>query len=144
MQNALTDTGDEEADEYQKAYAKFSQQSSSLDVSLGHSALSIPWQFLELQGRTKSTTTADDYDRALGEISEWYDNGQYIRQQVCPHYNKSTKSCNVYIFDALSGVVSPKPACKRSKGTLQWLSCSRALAALERAKEKDYWLGFNS
>ena len=137
IENGLNDTGDDNMNAYQAAYAAFSQKSNGLQVSIGSSHLSSDWHFLELSGRTKSTTDLSEFDRALGNISEWYDNGQYIYQPVCPHYDSSSKSCNVYIFDTLSGITSPKTSCKRSKGTLQWRSCSRAITALDRAKDID-------
>ena len=119
-------------DAYQAAYSAFSQNSKGLKVSIGSSVLSSEWHFLELQGRMRSKVTSSDIETAIGNISEWYDNGQYVRQSVCPHYNIYTKSCNVYMLDN-----SSSQGCNRSKGTRQWLWCTRALAALALAKEQD-------
>ena len=131
--HALSSTGDNDLDDYQKAYAKFSQQSSGLEVSIGNSMLSSAWQFIELQGRTKShVSTSETEAAALGNVSDWYDNGQYIRQSVCPHYNSSNKTCNVYLLDNPSS-----SACSHYKGVVNWRSCSRAKAALNIARQQD-------
>ena len=132
LNNGLSDTGDNDLNAYEAAYAAFAQNSKGLNVSLGSSVISGSWQFLELQGRMKSKVTSDDIQAALGNIDEWYDNGQYIRQSVCPHYNSYTKACNVYLLDNPSNT-----ACNRSKGTRFWLCCPRALAALEQARQQD-------
>ena len=130
--HAITSTGDNDLDEYQKAYAKFSQQSSGLNVSIGSSAISTAWQFIELQGRTKSKVSKSEIQSAaLVNVDYWYDNGQYVRQSVCPHYNSSTKTCNIYLL-----VNSSSSACSHFKG-YNWLQCSRALAALELARKQD-------
>ncbi len=134
LQNGLSDTGDNDLNAYEAAYAAFSQNSKGLSVSLGSSSISSAWQFLELQGRTKSKVTGSDIQTALGNISEWYDNGRYVRQSVCPHYNSYTKACNVYLLD---DDTSPSTACHRSKGTLFWYWCPRALDALELARQMD-------
>ena len=131
--NALSSTGDSDLDDYQKAYAKFSQNSQGLQVSLGSSVLNSAWQFIELQGRMKSTVTdSDKTSAALGNVSDWYDNGAYVRTSVCPHYNSSSKTCNVYLLDNPSNT-----ACSHYKGMVQWMYCSRALAALELARLED-------
>lgn len=132
VQNGLSDTGDSTLNAYEAAYAAFSQNAKGLSVSFGSSSISSQWQFLELQGRRKVMSTDTEIQEALGDISDWYDNGQYIRQTVCPHYNSYTKSCNVY---ALNNPSSTK--CNRSKGTIQWVWCERALKALELARKQD-------
>lgn len=135
--HALSSTGDTDLDEYQKAYAKFSQQSSGLDVSIGHSVIPTAWQFIELQGRTKSKVSSSDIETtALSNVSNWYNNGQYVIQSVCPHYDSSNKACNVYLLDAHSDS-SPSSACSHYKGTSNWRLCSRALVALSLAREQD-------
>ena len=132
VDNALTDTGNSDMNAYQAAYAAFSQNSKGLQVSTGSSISRASWQFVELPGRTKSSVTQSDIDKALGNVSDWYDNGQYVRQSVCPHYNSSTKSCNVYMLDNPSS-----QSCNHYNGTRLWLTCTRALAALARAREND-------
>ena len=130
--HALSDSGDEKLDAYQKAYASFSQSSHGLEVSIGTSVLSSAWHFLELQGRVKSSLSQQDIDQALGNISDWYSNGAYIYTRVCPHYNSEAKSCNVFMFED-----SSKTGCSRYRGTLHWRTCPRALKALERARSQD-------
>lgn len=125
--NALNDTGDETLNEYEKAYTKFSQQSRGLEVSIGSSQIPSAWQYLELQGQTKST---EDFE--LGDTSAWYNNGEYVYSPECPHYNKQTKQCNVYV---LAGKNSP--SCPWLRGTIQWRGCERAIAALNQVKAKD-------
>ena len=133
MENSLTSTGDNNMDAYQATYAAFSQNSKGLQVSIGSSVLTSAWQFIELQGRMKSHVTDSDIQTAaLGNVSDWYDNGRYVRQSVCPHYNASSKSCNVYLLDN-----PDTSACNRFRGTLQWASCSRAVAALNLARAED-------
>ena len=131
--HALSSTGDNDLDDYQKAYAKFSQQSSGLDVSIGNSVIPTAWQFIELQGRTKSHVSSSEIEAAaLGNVSDWYDNGQYVRQYVCPHYNSGNKACNVYLLDNPSST-----ACSHYKGVVNWRLCSRAVAALKLARQQD-------
>ncbi len=134
VEHALSDTGDDSMNDYEAAYAALSQHSSNLSVSLGSSAFPTAWHFIELRGRTRSTVEISELDRALGDIYDWYENGLYIRNSVCPHYNNNTKSCNVYLFDALHNIDNPKTSCSRHNGKLQWLSCTRALDALDRAR----------
>ena len=133
--NALSDTGDEDLNEYEKAYAKFSQQSHGLEVSVGSSQISSSWQFLELQGRTRSYENIEDKTN-LGDISAWYDNGEYINSQVCPHYN--SKQCSVYM---LAGDNTKNCTELNSYGLFpmrfNFRSCPRAIAALNLAREQD-------
>ena len=130
--NALNDTGDDDLNDYQKAYATFSQSAQGLDVDVGSSVLSSAWNFLELQGRTKVNDPDAAGDISIGDVSQWYDNGAYVRQAVCPHYNSSAKTCNVY---SLAG--SSTDACIHYRGTGNWYACSRAVAALNIAKQQD-------
>ena len=87
---------------------------------------------MELQGRTKSVSGEADVTSSLGNISDWYDNGAYVKSSVCPHYNSSEKSCNVYLLDNPSNT-----GCSRNYGALQWTGCKRAIAALALARQQD-------
>ena len=128
-EHALSSTGDEHLDELQEAYARFSQQSNGLQINVGQSNFSAnQWHFLELQGRTKSTTQKSD---VLSNSSEWYDNGQYLYSKVCPHYNNSV--CTVFSLDGSYA----SSRCNRIKGTRFWQSCPRAIVALELARQND-------
>lgn len=128
-EHALSSTGDEHLDEIQVAYTNFSQQSNGLSVSIAQSSFSHDfWKFIELQGRTKSTTQKSD---VLNNSSEWYDNGQYIYSNVCPHYNNN--SCSVFALDENNS----STGCNRRKGSLFWSHCPRAIAALELARQND-------
>ena len=73
-----------------------------------------------------------DINSALGNVEDWYDNGAYIKQPVCPHYNSADKSCNVFMLDNPSSA-----GCSRQRGTLNWRNCRRALAALDLVKQQD-------
>ena len=70
--HALSDTGDDNINEYQKAYAKFSQHSQGLNVTAGSNSINSSWQFVELQGRMKNTRSDDEDGQVLGNISDWY------------------------------------------------------------------------
>lgn len=135
--NALYDTGDEELNEYQKAYAKFSQDSQGLEVSLGSSGITSAWHFIELQGRMKSTTNDDDESgNALRNVDIWYDNGAYVPSKICPHYNETTKKCNI------AEIIPANPVnydCSYSfrNFVFGWQGCARASCALELAKQKE-------
>ncbi|MBR0186902.1 MAG: hypothetical protein IJQ24_12820 [Synergistaceae bacterium] len=129
--HALNDTGDSDLNDYQKAYAMFSQSAQGLDVSVGSSVFSPAWHFLELQGRVKSTDS-EAASTALGNVSDWYDNGAYVKQAVCPHYNSSAKTCGVF---SLAG--SSTQACTHYRGTGNWYSCVRAAEALRLARLQD-------
>ncbi len=133
--HALTTTGDEDIDEFQQAYAKFSQQSHGLDISFGSSSISQAWQFIELQGRTKNYYADDAEGIVLANIDDWYDNGEYVKSNVCPHYNQTDKTCNIYMLPPTSNT-TPK-ACIYFKGRMGWTHCQRAIAALELAREQD-------
>ena len=129
--HALSETGDDDADDYQKAYAKFSQEAQGLQVAFGSSSINTAWQFLELRGHTKTTASRK---AALGEISSWYDAGSYVRSTICPHYNQASKSCNIYMFAGDTNNF----ACTKSGGPQgYWQWCNRALAALEYARGLD-------
>ena len=132
--HALSDTGDENINDYQKAYAKFSQNSQGLDISLGSNSISGAWQFIELQGRTKNTRViSSDEGKNIGSISDWYNNGEFILTPVCPFYNDSTSSCNIHnlSYDSSEGCLL------KNKGTSGWIYCARALAALDLARQQD-------
>ena len=129
----INDTGDEDINEYEKAYAKFSQNSQGLNISQGSSSVNSSWQFVELQGRMKNTSSDNEQGQALGNISDWYNNGEFINSAVCPFYNDSSKSCNIYKL----AFESSGEKCLRNKGTSGWIVCNRALAALELARQQD-------
>ncbi|MBQ3454995.1 MAG: hypothetical protein IJG36_01040 [Synergistaceae bacterium] len=129
--HALDDTGDDDINELQKAYAKFTQQSHGLDVSIGQSVISSPWNFIELQGRMMNTTADDEEGVALGNVSEWYNNGNFLPHEVCPFYNKSAQECNVFLL----GNLDEEKECRRVQGTYFWKACARAMAALRLARE---------
>ena len=129
-EHAMNSTGDDNLDAIQEAYAKFSQQSNGLEVHVGQSVFSSnQWQFLELQGRTKSYTQQSS---VLDNVDEWYDNGQYLLFERCPHYKNGY--CSVFTLDADN---PPNSACIRRKGTQFWNSCPRAIAALNLARQND-------
>ncbi len=129
------DAEDREAYEYEQAYAKFSQTSQGLKIALGSSVLSSAWQYLEVKGRIKTTVSKQDKENtALANVDYWYDNGQYIKQTTCPHYNSDTKSCDIAALDENN---PSRTGCMYSKGTGYWRFCDRALEALELARKLD-------
>ena len=131
--HALSDTGDNDLNEYQKAYAKFSQDSQGLDVSVGSSVLSSAWHFIELQGRMKNYTGDDENGTVLGNIDDWYSNGAYLPASVCPHYNSSAARCNVFaLAESSRGVY-----CFNNKGRHFWIYCPRATQALLLARQQE-------
>ena len=131
--HALSDTGDEDLNDYQKSYAKFSQEAQGLGVSLGTSIIPQTWQFLELQGRTKRYTEPDAEAAALANVNEWYTNGAYPPFETCPHFNILTETCNVFaLAEAAKG-----QDCFRRKGKYFWHYCSRAVEALSLAREQE-------
>ena len=81
VQNGLLTTGDEKADEYQEAYARFSQASQGLRVSFGSPSINTAWQFAEVMGKSNVKMSKK---AALGDISLWYNSGEYIRSSICP------------------------------------------------------------
>ena len=131
VEHALSDIGDEELNEYQKAYSKFSQDSQGLEISLGSSVLTSAWHFIELQGRMKNTTGNDENGVALGDTKKWYNNGAYLPLVSCPHYNDSNEPCNVFaLADSSKG-----PICLTNHNNpARWSYCTRAVEALKRAK----------
>ena len=131
-EHALSDTGDTDINDYQKAYAKFSQHSKGLDISFKSSAISTAWQFVELQGRMKNTSADNEDGVALGNISDWYNNGEYINSRTCPHFNETSKTCNIYRLATAS-----KQECLHYWGGSTWKGCTRARAALNLAREQD-------
>lgn len=134
--NGISDTGDEELNEYEKAYAKFTQNSQGLEVSVGSSQIETAWQYLELKGRTKTLVNLSDSVN-LGNTSEWYDNGDYLNSlTVCPHINSG--QCNVC---TLAGDNTTNCTELNSYGNFRpnfnFRKCLRAKAALEKAREQD-------
>lgn len=129
-EHAMNSTGDDNLDALQQAYAKFSQLSNGLEVNIAQSNFSNnQWNFIELQGRTKSYSQQTS---VLDNVSEWYDNGQYVYFERCPHYTNS--SCSVFTLDDNE---NPSTGCFRKKGTLFWTHCPRAEAALNLARQND-------
>ena len=128
-EHALSSSGDDNLDELQEAYANFSQLSNGLQVNFGQSSVSSnQWQFIELQGRTKSYTQQSS---ALDNLDDWYDNGQYIYSEKCPHYKN--RVCSVFaLADSELG-----QGCNRDKGSYAWSHCNRAIAALNLARQND-------
>ena len=135
LANKKVDSGDEDTDSYTRAYEMFTKASQGLEVSFNSSGINTFWQFIELPGRTKSTTPPDEEAGAvdLGALSEWYNNGEYVPSYICPHYNQSTKSCNIYSL-AYVGVY-PK-ACPQYLKT-NWKRCPRVSEALRLAREQE-------
>lgn len=131
LENAIIPTGDETQDKYQEDYAKFSQKARGLDISLKSNGISTSaWQFLELAGRTKIISDKNYPDKIVLNTREWYNNGQYAQSVICPHYNLSQKTCNIYGISAVGDFEGQ--ACP-IRGE-NWSSCVRALAALEQAR----------
>ena len=135
LANKKVDSGDEDADSYTRAYEMFTQASQGLEVSFNSSGINTFWQFVELPGQTKSTTPPDEDAGTvdLGAISEWYNNGEYVPSYICPHYNSSTKFCNIYSLASVG--VYPK-ACPQYLKT-NWKRCPRVSEALRLAREQE-------
>lgn len=131
--HAISDTGDEDLDEYQKSYAKFSQDAQGLEVSLGTSIIPQVWHFLELRGRTRHYTEPDAEATALNNVDKWFSNGEYLPFETCPHFDSFTETCNVFaLADTIKG-----QDCFRRKGKYFWDSCTRAVEALKLAREQE-------
>ena len=137
--HALNDTGDEELNSYEKSYSKFSQSSHGLQVSFNASGIFPAWQFIELQGRMKSYDDVDNEEgQALGNIDDWYYNGEYIHSDLCPHYNSTNTLCNVYKLAYSNSAKREKGYLHIHKGrTNGWLYCSRAVEALKLARKQE-------
>lgn len=133
-QNALSDTGDNDLNDYQKAYAKFSQHSHGLEVSIGQSIISQPWHFLELQGRMKNKSGDDENGTVLGNLSDWYNNGEFLPLDTCPFYNSSANSCNIY---KLASYPIHGQGCYMKRGNFNWKDCERSKAALSLARQQE-------
>lgn len=136
LANGLLKMGDEKMDRYQEDYAKFTQATQGMEISLNGGGISSSlWQFLELPGRVKVTKSAQggENDFALDPFG-WYWNGGYVPSRFCPHYDRSSRSCGVFGISAVGNFEGEK--CPYSgRG---WSSCVRAKAALEQARsEKD-------
>lgn len=126
------DNSDNSMDAFEAAYAAFTQNSNGLQVSMGSAGYSSHWQFLELQGRTKTTVkNSEKANAALANVDYWYDNGQYVRQSLCPHYNSEAKNCNIHLL-----YEPANEACLKFKG-YNWGYCDRAIAALDLARAQD-------
>lgn len=131
--HALTDTGDEDLNEYQKSYAKFSKDSNGLEVSIGTSVMPSVWNFVELQGRMINYVGSDDEDAAFVNVDEWYENGGYRSLRVCPHFNETTGTCNAFaLVDAEDG-----EECYHYNNNYLWKDCPRAKKALQHVKEQE-------
>ena len=136
IEHGISDTGDEELDEYQKSYAKFSQQSHGLNVSFNSSgAFPTTWQFMELKGRMK--VTGEEWMNELaqiGDISEYYENGEFKQLKDCPFYQN--KKCAIY---QLAERESDK--CRgrldRDGWYQQMYGCPNALKILEIIRKND-------
>lgn len=131
LANATASTGNETLDTYAEDYAKFSQETKGLEVSLDGGGISgTIWQFLELPGRVKTITAKEDDSAVALNTEEWYNNGQYVQTAVCPHYDSASKSCAIYGINAV-GDFDGRTCPYRGRG---WQSCVRAKAALEQAR----------
>lgn len=132
-EHALSDTGDEDLNDYQKAYAKFSQASNGVEVSIGTSVINQAWQFAEVKGRTINTVSDNDEDAIFSNLDDWYNNGEYISAETCPHYSTSTGTCNAFaVVDAEEG-----NECYRRNNNYLWKTCPRAVQALALARGKE-------
>ena len=137
-EHALSETGDEDLDEYQKAYAQFSQDSQGIEVAVGQSVLSTAWQFLELPGKVKTTLKDSEDGVNLGDVEKWYDNGKYANSAVCPHYNASGEYCNIYALNKTASGGDDDADCSYDSGTAwNWIYCARAEEALKRVREQE-------
>ena len=133
LKNTILPTLDEEQKAYQQDYAKFSQKTQGLDISLNSCGISTSaWQFLELAGRTKIVSEKDEPDKISLNTQEWYNNGQYVQSVICPHYDTSQKVCNIYGISAVGDFDGQ--ACPYLGKN--WRPCVRALAALEQARNE--------
>jgi hypothetical protein len=131
--NKFAESGGEETDAYQESYAKFSDASEPMEISVGSGAnLSTSiWQYLELPGRQKYYTEAEDSTPIDSE--SWYQNGGYVPSKICPHYTPQGYKCEISDIDAIGGFSGEK--CPyRGRG---WQSCVRARAALEEARQNE-------
>lgn len=132
LANGLLKTGDDRFDKYQEDYAKFTQDTNGMEVSLGGGGISSSlWQFLELPGRTKVANSAPSGGIAV-ESSGWYLNGGYVPSRFCPHYDRQSRGCGVFGISAVGDF--PGEQCPYSG--LGWSSCVRAKAALEQARSE--------
>lgn len=134
LANGLLKTGDERFDKYQEDYAKFTQDTSGMEVSLeGGGISSSLWQFLELPGRVKVAGNAQGGEDGFGlDPSGWYMNGGYVPSRFCPHYDRASRSCGIFGIAAVGDF--PGEQCPYAgRG---WASCVRARAALEQARSE--------
>lgn len=138
-ENAISDTGDEELNKYEKAYAAFTQNSQGLEITLGSSQVETFWQFVELPGKKTITKKQGEVD--LGDVSSWYDNGEYVQSlYICPHVNgEKPYQCNVCTLDSSNNTTN----CTKTNSyglfpmKFDFRDCERAKKALEEARKQD-------
>ena len=135
MAHGIVKTGDEDVDKYQEDYAKFSQKTNGLEVSVNGGSYAGAWQFLELPGRVLVIADEDSEDYSINS-EDWYFNGSYVPSKVCPHFEEESLRCGVYGISAIGDFRGETcPYHGRSGGnSLSWRGCVRAKAALEQAK----------
>lgn len=134
LANGLLKSDDETLDKYQEDYAKFTQNTSGMEVSLQGSGLSANlWQFLELPGRVKVTSNVPGGEDQFGlDSSGWYLNGGYVPSRFCPHYDRQSQSCGIFGIAAVGDFEGEKcPYAGQG-----WTPCVRARAALEQARSE--------
>ena len=134
LANGLLKTGDETLDKYQEDYAKFTQETSGMEVSLDGGGISSSlWQFLELPGRVKVTGNLQGGEDGVAlDPSGWYLNGGYVPSRFCPHYDRQSQSCGVFGISAVGDF--PGEQCPYAGQG--WNPCVRARAALEQARSE--------
>ncbi|MBR1486670.1 MAG: hypothetical protein IJ597_05385 [Synergistaceae bacterium] len=146
-ENGISDTGDEELNEYEKAYAAFTQNSQGLEVNIGSSQIDSFWSYMEEEGQTKRYGDPKD-NVDLGDVTQWYDseNGIYVKTELCPHFN--SKKCRVYAIEATGENGQEfNEYCTFSNPRKGWRptrtyaglkgGCERARKALEEAIKQD-------
>jgi hypothetical protein len=128
------ETGDASLDVYQESYAKFTQMTESMDVSLGSGSSTSVWNYLELPGRQKVKTESQSQSSDVPINSEdWYQDGGYAVSKYCPHYEEEDKTCAINGINAIGDFEgSSCPYLGRG-----WQSCVRARAALEEARQNE-------
>ena len=134
LANGLLKTGDDRLDKYQEDYAKFTQDTSGMEVSLQGSGISANlWQFLELPGRVKVTSNVQGGEDKFGlNSSGWYMNGGYVPSRFCPHYDRTSRGCGIFGIAAVGDFEGEKcPYAGQG-----WSPCVRARAALEQARSE--------
>ena len=133
LANGVNETGDADADQRQKDYAKFTQTTDGMNVSTDGSSASIAWQFMEQPGRVRSYVPKGGSTSYGLSSEDWYMNGQYVPSKICPHYEVASIGCGVSGISAIGG--HDGDDCPyRGRG---WKSCPRAVAALEQARAEE-------